>query len=101
MDERVDFFDAVDNSEEKVRNDRADTFLLGGRRPRGDDEYDDPGRFVKTFRFLGEQCTDFSGVVPARDVGLLGVMKPYRSTSAPSTFSQSSSPPARSYSLRI
>jgi len=98
MDDRVDLREAVEMSDAKVFRERAETFLLGGRSPYGDPEYADFGRLVNTFLFLlGVKYDDRSAVsTVVEDPGLRWLMKPYRSTSAPSTFSQSSSPPARS-----
>lgn len=92
MTDREDRFEAVDSSEAWVLSDLADIFLLG---PKGDR----PAKslFCSMFLRLGEYWADFISVgVPSRDRG--AVMKPYRSTLAPSTSSQSSRPPASSVS---
>lgn len=94
-DERSDV--DTDSSDVCVLSDRADTFLVGVRRPlplRVDvKEYG--SRLCSMLRFLGEPEADLVSVgvpilVPA---GGGKVMNPYRSTRAPSRSSQSSRTP--------
>lgn len=63
------------------------------------------GLLVSTFLLLGGICADLNSGVPALAVsGLAGgrwLMNPYRSTSENPTSSQSSIPPALSYSLLV
>lgn len=94
--------DATDLSELTVLRDRAETFRLGTLPPPGWNENPIGSRFWSTCRLLGENCADFNSVgVLFREAGNRGgAMKPYRSTSAPSTSSQSSKPPASSCSRR-
>lgn len=78
IDDRVERREAPDWSDVYVFSDRAETFLLGGRtKPPGrDDEYDVAGRLLRTFLLRDRKRDGLASVVPARDAGRFGVMKP-------------------------
>lgn len=76
MDDRVDRRETVDSSDVYVFNDRAETFLLGGRSACGDEEYAEPGLLVKTFLFLGDNCADLIEGVSVLVPGTLWLMNP-------------------------
>lgn len=85
-------------SEVCVFNDLVDTFRLGVR-PLSGEEKPIGSLFCSTFLLLGENCADLSSVgVHIFGIARGALMKPYLSTVAPSTSSQSSSPPASSVS---
>lgn len=100
MADLVDRLDRAETSEFCVCSDLADTFLLG-MRPNWA-ETPEASLLDRKFLLLEAYWDDLSSVgVSHLDWGLRGVMKPYRSTSPPSTSSQSSMPPASSYSFRM